>query len=176
MSTRKNLATLRLCVQFSLAKARRRKENLETKQMNYKITYLLFALFIISCEKPNPEAQKQNLSGYWEIKTVKMPDGEEKKFDVNTIIDYIEINGDKGSRTKVSPKFDGTFTTNGVSEDFTLKIEEDSLRMYYKTPFHEWKETVIEAKDSTLTVINTDNKIYTYSKFVNVPLTPKGGI
>jgi hypothetical protein len=133
--------------------------------MKYKIIFLLITLITISCEKPNPEAQKQNLSGYWEIKTVKMPDGEKKKFDVNTVVDYIEMKGDSGARTKVSPKFDGTFTTNGISEDFTLKIEEDSLRMYYKTPFDEWKETVIEAKDSTLTVKNRDNKIYTYSKF-----------
>ncbi|HBC03731.1 MAG TPA: lipocalin family protein [Aequorivita sp.] len=133
--------------------------------MIYKITFLLITLLFVSCEKPNPEAQKQNLSGYWEIKTVKMPDGEKKEFEINTVIDYIEVKGDSGSRTKVSPKFDGTFRTNGVAENFTLKIEEDSLRMYYKTPFDEWKETVIEAKDSTLTVINRDTKIYTYSKF-----------
>ena len=133
--------------------------------MNLKFMILFLLVFAISCEKPNPEAQKQNLSGYWEIKSVKMPDGEKKEFDINTVVDYIELNGDSGTRTKVSPKFDGTFTTNGVAENFTLKIEEDSLRMYYKTQFDAWEETVIEAKDSTLTVKNRDNKIYTYSKF-----------
>jgi len=133
--------------------------------MNSKIIIIVVSLIALSCEKPNPEAQKQNLSGYWEIKTVKMPDGAKKKFDINTVLDYIEVKGDSGLRTKVSPKIDGTFETNGISEDFTLKIEEDSLRMYYKTPFDEWKETVIEAKDSTLKVENRDNKIYTYSKF-----------
>ncbi|MCB0453429.1 MAG: lipocalin family protein [Aequorivita sp.] len=133
--------------------------------MNLKFMILFLLVFAISCEKPNPEAQKQNLSGYWEIKSVKMPDGEKKEFDINTVVDYIELKGDSGTRTKVSPKFDGTFTTNGVSENFTLKIEEDSLRMYYKTQFDAWKETVIEAKDSTLTVKNRDNKIYNYSKF-----------
>ncbi|MCB0468723.1 MAG: lipocalin family protein [Aequorivita sp.] len=133
--------------------------------MNLKFMILFLLVFAISCEKPNPEAQKQNLSGYWEIKSVKMPDGKKKNFDMNTVVDYIEVKSDSGTRTKVSPKFDGTFTTNGVSENFTLKIEEDSLRLYYKTSFDEWKETVIEAKDSTLTVKNRDNKIYTYSKF-----------
>lgn len=133
--------------------------------MRFKFALSIVILFFVSCEKPNPEAQKQNLSGYWEIKSVKMPNGEKKEFNINTVIDYIELNGDNGTRTKVSPKFDGTFTTNGVSEDFTLKIEEDSLRIYYKTPFDEWKETVIEAKDSSLTVKNRDNKIYSYSKF-----------
>ncbi|MCB0464758.1 MAG: hypothetical protein KDC78_03640 [Aequorivita sp.] len=133
--------------------------------MNLKFMILFLLVFVTSCAKPNPEAQKQNLSGYWEIKTVKMPDGEKKDFNVNTVVDYIEVKGDSGTRTKVSPKFDGTFTTNGVSENFILKIEDDSLRMYYKTPFDEWKETVIKAKDSTLTLKNKDNKIYTYSKF-----------
>ena len=133
--------------------------------MNYKIAILLITGFFISCEKPNPEEQKQNLSGYWEIKSVEMPSGNKKDFSVNTIVDYIEIKGDSGIRTKLSPKFDGTFTTNGVSEKFILKIEEDSLRMYYQTPFDEWKETVIEAKDSLLSVKNRDNKIYNYSKF-----------
>ena len=141
--------------------------------MRYIITILLFSIFFISCEKPNPEEQKQNLSGYWEIKTVEMPNGKKKEFDINMIVDYIEMKGDSGSRTKVSPKYDGTYITNSTVEKFTLKIEDDSLRMYYKTPFDEWKETVIEAKDSVLTVINRDNKIYSYSKFENVPLTRK---
>ncbi len=134
--------------------------------MNHSVIYLLFSLLIfISCEKPNPLEQKQNLEGYWEINSVEMANGEKKGFNVNTIVDYIEVKGDSGVRTKVSPKFDGTFITNGVSENFTLKIEEDSLRMYYKTPFDEWKETVVKAKDSVLVVKNRDNKIYTYSIF-----------
>ena len=133
--------------------------------MKYSIYIIFFSFIFLGFEKPNPEAQKQNLSGYWEIKTVKMPDGEKKEYTINTVVDYIEIKGDSGTRTKVSPRFDGTFRTNGISENFTLKIEDDSLRMYYKTPFDAWKETVIKAEDSTLAVINRDNKIYTYSKF-----------
>ena len=138
--------------------------------MNYKLSILIFTLLIISCEKPNPEVQKQNLSGYWEIKAVEMPNGKTKEFDMNIIVDHIEIKDNNGTRTKVSPKIDGTFTTNGVSEDFTLKIEEDSLRMFYKTPFDEWKETVIEAKDNSLIVKNRDNKTFSYTKFEKLDL------
>ncbi len=135
--------------------------------MGYKIISATLLLFVFSCSSPksDPLAQKQNLTGYWEIKAVEMPNGTTRNFDLNTTVDYIELNGDSGKRTKVSPKLDGTFITNGLSEDFTLRIEDDSLRMYYKTPFDEWKETVIEAKDTTLTVINRDNKIYSYGKF-----------
>jgi len=133
--------------------------------MNFRIILIILTTVLFSCEKPNPEEQKQHLSGYWEINTVEMPDGEVKNFGVNTIIDYIEINGDSGTRTKVSPKFDGTFNTNGVTEDFTLNIEENQLIMHYKTSFDEWKETVVEAKDSTLVLKNRDNKTYTYNRF-----------
>lgn len=133
--------------------------------MNFRIILFILTSVLLSCEKPNPEEQKQNLSGYWEIKAVEMPDGKMKDFSVNTIIDYIEIKGDSGTRTKVSPKIDGTFVTNGASEDFTLNIEDNMLQMHYKTSFDEWNETVIEAKDSSLIVKNRDNKTYIYSKF-----------
>lgn len=133
--------------------------------MNFRIILFILTSVLLSCEKPNPEEQKQNLSGYWEIKAVEMPDGKMKDFNVNTIIDYIEIKGDSGTRTKVSPKIDGTFVTNGASEDFTLNIEDNMLQMHYKTSFDEWNETVIEAKDSSLIVKNRDNKTYIYSKF-----------
>lgn len=136
------------------------------KNMQYKIISAIFLLLFISCAKPDTEAQKQNLTGYWEIKTVEMPSGTKKDFGMNTIVDHIEIKGDSGIRTKVAPKLDGTFTTNGDSEIFHLKVEDDSLRMYYKTPFDQWKETVVEVEDSILIVKNRDNKIYTYSKFV----------
>lgn len=132
--------------------------------MNLKLTVLLFLFVTISCSKPNPEEQKEKLEGYWEIKNVEGI-GKTKDFTVNLILDYIEVNGDHGIRTKVNPKLDGSFENNGMADEFTLKIEEDSLRMYYKTPFDEWKETVLEATDEVLKVKNKDNKIYTYSKF-----------
>ncbi len=132
--------------------------------MNFKLASLLLLLAISSCSKPNPEEQKQKLDGYWEIKNVEGI-GKSKDFKVNLILDYIEVNGDHGIRTKVSPKLDGSFENNGSIEEFSLKIEEDSLRMYYKTPFDQWKETVLEASDEILKVKNKDNKIYTYSKF-----------
>lgn len=133
--------------------------------MDRRFTFILAILFFVSCEKPDPQAQKQYLEGYWEIQSVKMPSGKKKDFKINTVLDYIEVKGDSGTRTKVSPRFDGSFKTNGLAEDFVLKIENDSLRMYYQTPYDAWKETVIEAADSTLTVINRDHKVYTYSKF-----------
>lgn len=141
--------------------------------MKYIFNYLLFSLIFLSCAKPDPEAQKPYLEGYWEIKEVEMPNLSKKDFDINLVVDFIELNKDNGQRIKVVPQLDGSFTTNGVTEDFELKIENDSLRMYYKTPFDEWMETVVKAEDSLLIIKNRDNKIYTYHKYVNTPIIKK---
>ncbi len=141
--------------------------------MKYKVIALLLATMFFSCAKQDPEIQKQYLEGYWEIKEVEMPDKSVKNFDINLLIDHIEVNGDSGQRVKVAPLIDGTYNTNEVAEKFKLKIENDSLRVYYSTPYDSWKETIIRADDSILTVKNRDNKIYTYSKYVNNPIIEK---
>ncbi|QNJ98393.1 lipocalin-like domain-containing protein [Constantimarinum furrinae] len=131
----------------------------------YKIGVLIFSMLMISCGRQDPTEQLEHLSGYWEIHHVTMPDGTKKDFSINTTIDYIEIEGNMGVRTKLNPQFDGTFITTNTAEAFSIKIENDSLRLYYQTPFASWKETVIKAKDSLLEVLNHEGKRYTYHKF-----------
>ncbi len=135
--------------------------------MHFTYRFLLFALsfFALCCAKQDPMEQKENLKGYWEITEVKLPNGVKKDFSISTTVDFINIKGDLGTRIKVSPNLDGTFSTNNFVEEFTLKIEEDSLRLHYKTPFDSWKETVVMAKDSILKMKVSDGKIYTYKKF-----------
>ena len=133
--------------------------------IKHKMFTAVLAVFFISCGKQHPSIQKRKLAGYWSIESVTSPDGNKKDFAINAIIDYVALTGEKGVRTKVGPKFDGSFTNNGNSETFTLAIENDSLRLYYSTPFDNWKETVFMATDSILKIINRDSKIYTYKKF-----------
>lgn len=138
--------------------------------MDYKFYSLLLSLIFLSCSKPDPDKQKDFLEGYWEIKEVEMPNKSKKDFNINLVVDFIELNGDYGQRIKVVPQLDGSFTTNEVAEDFELKIENDSLRMYYETPFDKWMETVVKAEDSLLIIKNKDNKTFTYHKYVNTPI------
>lgn len=135
--------------------------------------FFLFAFVIIlfSCENKTQLAQKDKLAGYWEIKSVAMPDGTIKEFSISSIVDYIEIKENMGVRTKVSPQLDGSFKNNGVAEKFEVRIESDSLRLYYETPFDNWMETVITATDSVLKVLNRDAKVYNYTKFTKFNFT-----
>jgi hypothetical protein len=118
-----------------------------------------------SCGRQDPSVQKDKLGGYWGIKSVNSPDGNKIDFSINAVVDFIEVSEEKGMRTKVAPQFDGSFINNGTVEKFNLIIEEDSLRLYYTTPFDSWKETVLLATDSVLKIINRDSKVYTYKKF-----------
>ena len=135
--------------------------------------FLIFAVLIIfiSCENRSQVAQIDKLVGYWEIESVAMPDGTIKEFSASTIIDYIEITENNGVRSKISPQLDGSFKKNGKAEKFTIKIESDSLRLYYETPFDSWKETVLTATDGVLKVLNRDGKVYHYTKFKKLNFT-----
>lgn len=138
--------------------------------MNYKFLILFLTLIAFSCGKQgNSEVDQDKIAGYWEIKTVQFQDGTEKNFDVNLVVDHIEVEGDKGFRIKMEPQLDGSFITNAVAEDFTLREENDSLHMFYKTPYAEWKETVLEANEETLKVINHEKRIFIYSRYENHP-------
>ena len=123
-------------------------------------------MFLVNCSQQKPNVSQDKLAGYWMIQSVEMSDGTKKDFGFNTVLDFIEVTDSSGSRTKVTPQFDGSFKNNGAYEKFILKIENDNLNLYYKTPFDNWKETVLVATDSLLKIKNKDAKIYSYKKFV----------
>jgi hypothetical protein len=133
--------------------------------MKYNI--LLLAIFFVfnSCGKKDATIQKDKLGGYWGIESVQLPNRSIKDFSINAVVDFVEISEEKGVRTKVAPQFDGSFVNNGTAEKFQLIVENDSLNLYYTTPFDSWKETVLVATDSVLKILNRDSKIYTYKKF-----------
>lgn len=133
-----------------------------------KIIYILFLTFIMSCSK-NPESYIEHLDGYWEIDEVTLRDGSKRDYNYNDTVDFISMTDSlTGIRKKMKPNFNGTYETSNDVEDFTLKIENDSLNVYYKTPFANWKETILEATDDKMIVRNHDNLIYIYKRFVPI--------
>lgn len=129
-------------------------------------TVLLFAclLFIMGCSKQHPEDQIKPLQGYWEIDEVTAS-GKKKEYGINQVIDYIHINEDlTGFRKKLVPKLDGSFEINNHQIPFTLKIENDSLHIYYNTAFDQWKESVIHVDSTSLHIQNTNGYLYTYKR------------
>jgi len=128
--------------------------------------FLLLALGIIfSCSK-DPETLISHLNGYWEIDEVTLPDGTKRDYNYNDTIDFLSINDSlTGFRKKMKPNFDGSFSTSNDAEALKIVIENDSLNIYYKTPYSEWKETVLDATEDKLLIQNKDKLIYLYKRY-----------
>ena len=127
---------------------------------------LIVVFLVFSCENPSNQEQFKQLNGYWSIQKVKQKNGDIKTYKANPTVDYIEVDSTgKGYRTKVQPKFDGSFKTSATIEKFKLKMENDSLRFHYKTKMDDWTETVLALDKDKFTVKNKRGLVYTYKRF-----------
>ncbi|RXG15404.1 hypothetical protein DSM03_102366 [Leeuwenhoekiella aestuarii] len=133
-----------------------------------KILVSILTLALFSCAENDPEEQLKNLNGYWEIKSVDSPYGNDRHYKFNERVDYIELKDTIGFRTKVLPRIDGTFVKSDTKETVIARITNDSLRLNYSTPFDNWTETVLKADGNQLQVKNNRGMIYTYSKFEKI--------
>ena len=131
---------------------------------------ILCFLLVLGCAK-NPENHLEHLQGYWEIDEVTLPNGEKKDYSFNATIDYISFNDSlKGFRKKLKPGLNGTYFTSDDVEALTLKVENDSLNIYYSTSFSNWKETVLKASETELKVINENKIVYLYKRYSPINL------
>ncbi|OUR92292.1 hypothetical protein A9Q87_07365 [Flavobacteriales bacterium 34_180_T64] len=130
-----------------------------------RFTISVLMLVFMSCYT-DPETYIEHINGYWEIEKATFFDGSSRDYNYNATIDYISINDSLiGFRKKVKPNFSGTFETSQDVEHIKVSIENDSLHLYYSTPFSEWKETVLNASADQLTIINSAKAIYTYKRY-----------
>lgn len=130
--------------------------------------YIILIILVISCTK-NPDSLIEHVAGYWEIESVTLPNGTKKEFTINQTIDFISVNDSlKGFRRKMTPRFDGKYETSNDAEILQLKIENDSLNLYYSTAFSKWKETVLVANENRLKIVNQNNNIYLYKRFTPI--------
>ncbi|HZH70833.1 MAG TPA: lipocalin family protein [Flavobacteriaceae bacterium] len=151
-------------------------QRIENLINSIKTTFIFaFAIMILTflpsaCSTPEAEKMIPFLNGYWEIEAVKMEDGSIKEFGIASWIDYIEIGNNNGIRKKVSPTLQGGFLVTHDFEEVHVKIEDDSLNLYYTTEFDNWKETVLQADEQRLVILSKDQKKYTYKRFLPINL------
>ena len=126
---------------------------------------LLVLCLFLSCSK-KPESFIPYLDGYWEIDEVTLSDGTKRDYTYSDTIDFIEVTDSlAGFRKKLKPTLNGTFETSKSVETFSVRIENDSLNIYYTTPYASWKETILNANEDQLLILNNTNKdMYLYKR------------
>jgi len=139
-----------------------------------KFAWLLpLFLLVMGCQSKVDKSTLDKINGYWEITTVKTPDGENKEYKVNTTVDYFEIKDGKGFRQKVMPQLDGkgTFLTNELKEELVLDSASDGVVFQCKTNYATWKETVIKLNEEELVIENDQNIIYHYKRYTPIKIS-----
>jgi hypothetical protein len=138
-----------------------------------RVLWILLLGLTLSCQQ-KPEDKLAYINGYWEISEVIFKNGNSKSYRYNTTIDYIYIEDFKGFRKKLQPGINNQYQTSDAVESLEVKIENDSLNLYYNTSQANWKETVLEANEDLLKIKNEDEIIYLYKRFetVNLNLEP----
>jgi hypothetical protein len=131
-----------------------------------RLIILTFVIIFAGCKK-NVETYIAHLPGYWEIEKVLLADGTEREYSYNETIEYFSFSDSlTGLRKKLKPSLYGKFTSFNTSESFRIAIENDSLNIYYKTPFDTWKETILFANDEQLKIINSNKNVYLYKRYI----------
>jgi len=132
----------------------------------------IFSFFIyLGCTTKVSQEDISNLNGYWEIEQVTFPNGNTKEFAVNPTVDYIELDGLKGFRKKMQPKFDGSFTTSNDAELFQIQERGGQFEFHYKNEMSEWKEVIKSISKDEFSVINQDTLTYTYKRFQSINIS-----
>ncbi|GLU44226.1 hypothetical protein [Allomuricauda sp. NBRC 101325] len=133
-----------------------------------KIVPFLFLLFIFACQdSPSvAESDLHYLNGYWEIEEVEFPDGSLKEYGLNSNIDFIQLENDKGFRKKLQANLGGTYdTSNHDVEQLTLSPSNGIFIMGYSNEFSQWEEKLVKLDSLSFSVVNNEGVTYNYKRF-----------
>ena len=130
-----------------------------------QITFAGMVFLLIGCSNSVGKEDLRLLNGYWEITQVAFSDGSKKDYGLNTTVDYIELNDNKGFRKKVQPNLNGTFVTSDDAEFFTIIDTEIGLEFSYKNEMSEWNEQIIQVSKNRFTIENENGIRYTYQRY-----------
>ena len=135
-----------------------------------KRLFLLSLFLVFSCSK-DPVSLIPHLNGYWEIDKVILENGQERTYNVNLTIDYIELNDNlEGFRKKLKPGLDGGFEASDDVESLKLETKNNSLLVHYTTPYNNWTETILKANEKELYIKNDQNTTYIYKRYQPINL------
>ncbi len=126
---------------------------------------------LLSCTSVSEE-KLDLLNGYWEIERVEFPNGGEKEYKMSIDVDFIQLEGLKGFRKKMKPRFDGNFETSDDAEPFQIKVNEGLYSLVYKNNLSEWQESITALSTDNFSIQNEDGILYHNKRFEPISITP----
>ncbi|SNQ41896.1 MULTISPECIES: hypothetical protein [Cellulophaga] len=132
-----------------------------------KLAIICLTILFIACSNSSTVKKEDIhlLNGYWEITQVFFADGSSKEYKASPIIDFFEINNQKGFRTKVQPKIGGTFTTNKDVDKVTITQKQSTFTITYSNNLTEREEELLSLSKNSFTVKDTEQITYVYKRY-----------
>ena len=128
----------------------------------------VLAMCFMACSKNKVTQDDLALiNGYWEIDKVETPKNQSKQYNVNTTIDFFQIDGNnKGFRKKLIPNFSGKYKGNNHKIQIEIKqLDEKFILINSANKAQEkWEEELIAIDTASLVIKNDRNIIYHYKK------------
>ncbi|WP_435132890.1 hypothetical protein [Formosa sp. A9] len=136
-----------------------------------KYLIVICSLIVFNSCNTSPKIHPADLNGYWEIEHVILPDGTEHIYKVNQTVDFFKLNDSlKGYRQKMKPKENSNYIPVTDKEHIAIVKTNDSVYLHTKTAFSSWKETILELNKNRLKVINHNNNVYVYKRYIPLNL------
>jgi len=123
---------------------------------------LLLALTLGSCTNQSNQAMLEHLEGYWVIDIVEKPDGTLKEFPFTNHMDYFEVLENSGTKSRVSPTYDGTFISYGDAVKFVWVEQEHQILLNFADGERSYSQILKKATEDELELIHEDGTIYRY--------------
>jgi hypothetical protein len=123
---------------------------------------LIIAFVALSCTDQSTDDKLNYLQGYWNIEHVEKPDGTEQEFPFTNHMDFFEINGNSGTKSRVSPTFDGRFIGYGETIRFDWEERENQLLLKFGTGDNAYNMILREATKEEMVLIHENGTIYYY--------------
>ncbi|WP_148214393.1 hypothetical protein [Robiginitalea biformata] len=125
-------------------------------------------LLAFSCSGVS-KADLHHLEGYWEIREVEFPDGNNKEFPASPMVDYFSMQGRSGYRKKLQPRMDGTFETSDDALPLEVLEREGLWLLRYTGEEGDWEETLVDLGPQNLALRDPAGVVYRYVRYQ--PLT-----
>jgi hypothetical protein len=128
-----------------------------------KISSLMLIFLMISCS--SNEEKIQAIEGYWNIDEVILSDGTDREFPFSNHMDHFEIDGFKGVKNRVSPRYNGSFVSYGNPIYFQWEEKDGDLCLTFQEGDGIYTQKVKKATKKTLVLLHENGTRYTYKRY-----------
>ena len=141
------------------------------KSLPFNQSLLYFFIFLcLGCNRKS-DININDLDGYWEIEKVETNNQENKVYNMNTVVDFFEINSDStGYRKKLNVHFSGNYQTNSIQQKLNIEALKQEVFIKHISEHTNWSEKIITLNSNVLILQNKNGTTYFYKRHKKLSL------